>query len=161
MQCIFHAPGDDEKLAACLADRYAITTAKRLKGKGLPFWIPFLTSRGFVESGSAMSVYMVGSGITDSDRMHLVSMYALYLKDLGLVPRDYFQALAGDFSAKHLDASIFSDPMVMLARSTTMRWQGRAISIAAERALKGAVTFKMISEMRARVWLKGIRRTRT
>jgi len=144
---IFRAPGDDEKLAVVLGDRYAITTSRRLKGKGLPFWREFLISRGFEEGITPMTVFMEGDGIDDRNRLHLVSMYALYLKDRGLVPKDYFQALAGDFSIRNYPSKLFSDPMVMLARSTTMRWQGRELSIAAEKRQKGAVTFDMLQEM--------------
>jgi hypothetical protein len=82
-------------------------------------------------------------------------MYALYLKDRGLVPKDYFQALAGDFSIRNYPSKLFSDPMVMLARSTTMRWQGRVLSIAAEKRQKGAVTFDMLQEMHDFLWIKG------
>ena len=103
-----------------------------------------------------MDVFMQGEGITDRERLHLISMYALYLKDIGLVPRDYFQSLAGDFSARHYPDAIFSDPMVMLARSTTMRWQGRALSIAAEARQKGAVTFDMLQDMFTHLWDKGV-----
>ena len=134
------------------ADRFALNTAKRLKGKGLPFWKDFLLSRGFTEGVSQMSIYMEGVGIHDSDRLHLLSMYALHLKDIGRVPRDYFQSLASDFALRHLPVSMFSDPMVMLARSTVMRWQGREISLAAEKSEKSPVTYEMLSEIRSRVW---------
>ena len=46
-----------------------------------------------------MSVFLEEIGFTDEDRLKLFSLYAMHLKDLGKVPRDYFQALQGDFAA--------------------------------------------------------------
>ena len=112
----------------------------------------FLASRGFVESQSLMSIYMEGPGIDDRDRLHLLCMFAYYLKDENRTPKDHFQALAGEFSSFHHPIWIFTDPIVMLARSTTCRWQGRDLSLASEQAQKSPVTFSMLSEMYHRVW---------
>ena len=139
-------------MALILSDRYALNTSKRLRGKGMPYWLKFLESRGLVASRPIMSVYMVGPGIQDQDRLHLLCMFALYLKDQNRNPKDHFQALAGEFSSMHHPIWLFTDPMVMLARSTTWRWQGRDLSLAAEQLQKCPVTYEMLTEMHSRVW---------
>ena len=135
-----------------MADRFALTTSKRLRNKGLPYWRRFLATRGYVELVSPMSVYMCGVGIEDRHRLHLLCMFAIYLKDEGRNPRDHFQSLAADFALMHYPVWIFSDPIVMLARSTTWRWQGRDLSLAAEQLQKCPVTYEMLTEMHSRIW---------
>ena len=112
----------------------------RLKGKGLGPWRYFLRTRGFQEGVTPMLVFMEGRGVTD-ERLKLFSLYAMHLKDVGKVPRDYFQALQGDFAA-----------MFLLARSCEYRWQGRELSIRAEENKKWPVTYNMIEDMFHHSW---------
>ena len=113
------------------------------------------TDEGFSGGGAADVVFLEGRGFTDEDRLKLFSLYAMHLKDMGKVPRDYFQALQGDFAAMFKPTGLFADPRVLLARSCEYRWQGRELSIKAEENKKWPVTYDMIVDMFHQSWVVG------
>ena len=152
LEGVLRRPGDEGRLVEAFSDKWAPNTMRRLKGKGLGPWRDFLRTRGFQEGVTPMSVFLEGRGVTDEDRLKLLSLYAMHLKDVGRVPRDYFQALQGDFSAMFKPTGLFADPRILLARSCEYRWQGRELSIKADENKKWPVTFNMIEDMFRHSW---------
>ena len=96
--------------------------------------------------------FLEEEGVTDQDRLRLLALYAVHLKKRGLNPKDYFQALRGDFLDNYRPIAIFSDPRLMLARSVEYRWQARELNIRKENNLKLPVTFEMLLDMHAVEW---------
>jgi hypothetical protein len=127
---ILRAPGDEERLALAFSDRWAISTSRRLKGKGLPFWLDFLASRGFVEGVSHMSPFLDDAGICERDRLHLASLYALHLKDKGLVPRDYFTLeWLSAYACRNLPPGQFTTKSFKIGGITSLKTLGDSQSL--------------------------------
>jgi hypothetical protein len=153
---IFFDTSDGVSLEAVNKDKWAINTRKRLKNKGMDHWIDFLIARGYVEGVSPMTVFMEGVGITDPYKLRLLCLYAVSLKKAGKNPKDYFQALRGDFSDNFQEVKIFSDPRVMEARKVAYRWQARATSIKKEKNQKSPLTYEMLMDMFTACWPVGV-----
>ena len=144
--------GDEERLRGTLQDKWAINTARRMAGKGLGPWREFLRSRGLSEEAHERCIFMEGEGVTDQDRLRLLALYAVHLKEKGLNPKDYFQALRGDFLDNYRPIAIFSDPRLMLARNVEYCWQARELNIRRENIQKLPVTFEMLLDMHVVEW---------
>ena len=64
-----------------------------------------------------MSVFLEESAVTDEDMLRLFSLYYMYLKDVGKVPWDYYQALQGGFCGDIQTDGFVRNPRILLARS--------------------------------------------
>ena len=94
--------GDDDRLREAMRDRVAPSTARRLRGKGLGPWEEFLKKRGYREdeeelggNGVGQGLFMEWEGIRTEEKVWLLAMYVLELKERGLPPKTYMQALRG------------------------------------------------------------------
>ena len=123
-----------------------------MAGKGLGPWREFLRSRGVSEGADERCVFMERDGVMDQDRLRLLALYAVHLKEKVLNPKDYFQALRGDVLDNYRPIAIFSDPRIMLARSVEYRWQARELNIRKEGNQKLPLTFEMLLDMHVVEW---------
>jgi DNA phosphorothioation-dependent restriction protein DptG len=111
--------GDEGKVTFSLRDMIVPKLKKSYDQKGISMWLQYLGSRGWSHDMSdEMSVYLTGKGVGHEEKIRLLILYACWLKERGLIPKVYFQALQHDFEIKGVDISYFKSRAIMEARKT-------------------------------------------
>ena len=123
---------------------------KSYEGRGLMVWRSFLASRGWSEDNSEMDAFM--EGLAQQEKVRLLVLYAMWLKDRGSVPSKYLRALQYDFNVNAKDVGYFASKVIMEARKTVFSWNAREVSKNKDANTKLPVTFEMLVDMKENEW---------
>ena len=91
---------DHETVRRSQQFRVVASVARRYQGKGMGPWEEYLRGRGWSGRPGQMDVFMDGGGVGvgAKERVWLLVVYAMHLKERGRDPKTYFQALAHSFT---------------------------------------------------------------